>query len=257
MPNQHQTVGPHRNMDGVMLIGKAVDHDAGDTSAGHQHEVIQLLYAISGVMRIDTAKGQWIVPPSRGIWIPQHVWHEVHMVGQVELRTLYIQPDAAIGLPTECCVLAITPLMRELILSVMSFGDSFLPESREGRIARLILDEIVTLQALPMVLPMPQNNPLSGLCDALLRKPDDSRSSEEWAAKLGVDVRTLQRRFVRATGMTFGEWRRQARLVKALERLAAGERIIDVALDSGYSSPSAFTAMFKRQFGIAPNAFFH
>jgi len=156
-------------------------------------------------------------------------------------------------------VLAISPLMRELILAVMSFKDNYLPDSREGRIAQLILDEIVTLPSLPMVLPMPQGNqlsPLNKMCNALLARPDDIRTGDEWAAKFGIDVRTLQRRFVKATGMTFGEWRRQARLVKALERLAAGERVIDVALESGYSSPSAFTAMFKRQFGIAPNAFF-
>jgi AraC-like DNA-binding protein len=108
-----------------------------------------------------------------------------------------------------------------------------------------------------MVLPLPQNHPLESICAALLSQPDDARTSEQWAAKLGVDVRTLQRRFLKATGMTFGEWRRQARLIRALERLASGERIIDVALESGYASPSAFTAMFKRQFGIAPNAFFH
>lgn len=240
-----------------MMLGKAVAHDTGDKSSRHQHDVIQLLYAIRGVMRIHTAKGQWIVPPSRGIWIPPGVWHEVHMLGPVEMRTLYIQPDCAAGLPAECCVLAITPLMRELILTVMNFSGAFLPDSREARIAQLILDEIQTLSALPMVLPIPNDHALCAVCDALLSKPDDTSSSEDWAVKLGVDVRTLQRRFVKATGMTFGEWRRQARLVKALERLAAGERIIDVALDSGYSSPSAFTAMFKRQFGIAPNSFFH
>jgi len=256
MPSSIETVGPNRSMDGVMLVGKAVDHDSGDTSPRHQHAVIQLLYAISGVMRVQTAMGQWIVPTNRGIWIPQGVWHEIYMVGPVEMRTLYIQPDVMPGLPAQCCVLAISPLMRELILAVMSFKDNYLPDSREGRIAHLILDEIVTLPALPMVLPMPQNNPLSKMCSALLARPDDIRTGDEWAAKFGIDVRTLQRRFVKATGMTFGEWRRQARLVKALERLAAGERVIDVALESGYSSPSAFTAMFKRQFGISPNAFF-
>ncbi len=240
-----------------MMIGKAVDHDSGDTSTWHKHEVIQLLYAASGVMRVLTAKGQWIVPPSRGIWIPQGVSHEVHMIGAVEMRTVYIQPDAIPGLPAECCVLTITPLMRELILAVMAVDGGFVEDSRAGRIARLILDEIATLQALPMVLPMPQNHPLEAMCAALLNQPDDISTSEQWAAKLGVDVRTMQRRFLKATGMTFGEWRRQARLANALERLASGARIIDVALESGYASPSAFTAMFKRQFGVAPNAFFN
>lgn len=56
--------------------------------------------------------------------------------------------------------------------------------------------------------------------------------------------------------MTFGQWRQQARLMQALERIALGERIIDVAGALGYDSPSAFASMFKRQFGTTPSQFF-
>lgn len=38
--------------------------------------------------------------------------------------------------------------------------------------------------------------------------------------------------------------------------LAKGQKILDIALDLGYGSPSAFTAMFKKQLGIVPSAFF-
>jgi AraC-like DNA-binding protein len=56
--------------------------------------------------------------------------------------------------------------------------------------------------------------------------------------------------------MTFGQWRQQARLLRALERLAGGEKVVDVALALGYESPSAFATMFKRQFGQTPSQFF-
>ncbi|WP_188248962.1 helix-turn-helix domain-containing protein, partial [Stenotrophomonas maltophilia] len=48
----------------------------------------------------------------------------------------------------------------------------------------------------------------------------------------------------------------QARLLAAMERLAVGDKVIDVALATGYDSPSAFTSMFKRQLGQTPAAFF-
>jgi AraC-like DNA-binding protein len=32
--------------------------------------------------------------------------------------------------------------------------------------------------------------------------------------------------------------------------------VVDVALESGYDSPSAFATMFKRQFGQTPSRFF-
>lgn len=49
--------------------------------------------------------------------------------------------------------------------------------------------------------------------------------------------------------MTFGQWRQQARLLLALERLAVGAKITDMALELGYESPSAFTSVFKKQLG--------
>ena len=40
-----------------------------------------------------------------------------------------------------------------------------------------------------------------------------------------------------------------------LPRLAAGEAVTTVALDLGYDSPAAFSTMFKRLMGIAPNRY--
>jgi AraC-like DNA-binding protein len=56
--------------------------------------------------------------------------------------------------------------------------------------------------------------------------------------------------------MSFGQWRQQARLLRALEQLAGGAKVVDVALNMGYASPSAFATMFKRQFGVVPSDFF-
>lgn len=252
-----ERVGPLRDMAGALLHGKAVDHQPGSATIRHWHEVAQLLYAISGVMRVITPLGQWIVPPNRGIWVPAGVWHEVFMIGLVEVRSIYIRPDAVQDLPSECCVLEITPLMRELILAAISIDyqeQPILPRSQ--MIAQLLLNEVKTLTMLPMQLPMPDDGLLRGICADILANPDENRTTEDWASQAGVDARTLQRRFNKVTGMTMGEWRRQARLLNALERLAQGERVIDVAFDCGYNSPSAFTAMFKRQFGISPSNFF-
>ena len=56
--------------------------------------------------------------------------------------------------------------------------------------------------------------------------------------------------------MTFGQWRQQVRLITALEQLAGGAKVVDVAFNLGYNSPSAFATMFKRQFGASPSAYF-
>ncbi|MEN3165687.1 helix-turn-helix domain-containing protein [Tistrella mobilis] len=45
------------------------------------------------------------------------------------------------------------------------------------------------------------------------------------------------------------------RLLEALPRLASGETVTNVALDLGYDSPSAFTAMFRRILGASPREY--
>jgi AraC-like DNA-binding protein len=82
------------------------------------------------------------------------------------------------------------------------------------------------------------------------------RTLDEWSAAAGASSRTLARLFRKETGMSFGAWRQQARLLDALRRLATGEAVTNVALDLGYASPSAFTSMFRRTLGRAPSRYF-
>jgi AraC-like DNA-binding protein len=120
----------------------------------------------------------------------------------------------------------------------------------------LLLDELQALPVLPLHLPQPNDPRLRRICARLLDHPVDGSTLADWAERLEVDVKTIQRLFARETGMTFGQWRQQARLLRALEKLASGDKIIDIALSLGYESPSAFAAMFRRQFGEPPSAFF-
>ena len=76
------------------------------------------------------------------------------------------------------------------------------------------------------------------------------------ARTAGASTRTLARLFPRETGLGFAHWRQQARLLRALERLAAGEPVTTVALDLGYDGPSAFIAMFRSRLGTTPGRYF-
>jgi len=71
----------------------------------------------------------------------------------------------------------------------------------------------------------------------------------------GMGRRTFTRAFKNETGMGLAIWRQQARLVHALSLLSGGQPITQVAFEVGYDSPSAFTAMFHRAFGVPPSQF--
>jgi AraC-like DNA-binding protein len=70
-----------------------------------------------------------------------------------------------------------------------------------------------------------------------------------------MSTRTLYRRFLKETGITFARWQQQARLLDAIRRLAEGASVTATALDLGYESTSAFSAMFRRSLGQTPRAF--
>ena len=229
---------------------------AGVATGWHAHPKGQLLYATEGVMVVHTDAGTWVVPPNRALWMVTGLRHDVAMASEVLMRTAYIDERAIGGLPRESGVIHVSPLLRELLVAAVQIDPERPPTPREQRLLDLLVDEVRESGQLPLHLPMPQEPRLRAVCEALLARPADGASAADWARHAGVAERTLHRLFASQAGVSFAQWRAQARLLHALRRIALGDKVIDVALDCGYASPSAFAAMFRRHFGVSPTAFF-
>lgn len=182
--------------------------------------------------------------------------HSIRCVGPLKMRSVFVRPDQFPELPDETRAVSISALLSELIKTSVTIAAPMDEDSREARIMRLIVDELTLLPTLPLHLPQPADERIQAICSALQQDPGDGSTLADWSARLRLDAKTIQRLFHKDTGMTFGQWRQQARLLLALERIAVGEKIIDVAGALGYDSPSAFTTMFKKQFGTTPSHFF-
>ncbi len=238
------------------VIVHAQDYPAGWQTDVHWHARSQLAYASAGIMTVETEQGMWVVPPQRAVWIPSGVRHDVTSSGQLAMRSVYIEPDTVSWLPATCCVINITPLLRELIARAAELPQRYALGGQEERIMRLILDEIRVLSIAPLHLPEPSDQRLRRIAAMLKRQPDDRRTLEAWGRTVGASSRTLARLFRRETGMSFQQWQRQVRLLSGLIRLAAGQPVTAVAMEVGYDSPSAFIAMFKRALGTTPSHYF-
>ena len=234
----------------------AIDYEGASLRPWHHHRRGQLLYADSGVMRVGTAAGTWVVAPEQAVWVPPGVEHQVGHSAGIAMRTLYIDPAvAARELPGECCVVAVPALLRQLILRAIDIGLDYAADSAGARLMAVILDELRALKPEPLHLPHPRDARLKKIAEALLADPADGRALTDWAKAAGASERTLARLFVKETGMTVGAWRERLRLTPAVARLAEGEAVTAVAYDLGYQSPSAFIAMFRRSLGDTPGRY--
>lgn len=220
--------------------------------APHHHRRDQLIYAVSGLMRVRTEHEAWIVPPDRAVYVPARTTHSIRMSGAVEMRTLYIEPRAAASLPDRATVMAASDLLRELILALIEEPLLYDKAGRGGAIVSLIVSEIARAPRLPLVIPMPRDARLRRVCAALIDDPSDRRTLEEWSQVAGASARTLDRLFENELQLTFTAWRQRVRFHNALEAIARKEPVERIAADNGYRSASAFSAAFRRLMGHAP-----
>ena len=227
-------------------------HPHGEHIAPHRHSRAQLVHALSGVMTVQSATGSWVVPAGRAVWMPEDIEHRIHIAGDIAMRTLYVAPRARPNLPARCEVIEVSPLLREAIIAATGIGLHYPTAGRDHRVMELILDEIERAPRLGLHVPLPRNAQLLRLCQRMIAEPAEPVTLESLAADMHVSGRTVARLFHREVGMSFGDWRRRMCLLLSLPRLAAGASILEVALEHGYLSPSAFSAMFRRALGVSP-----
>src|SRR5579872_4584664 len=234
----------------------ATNYASGYRIESHRHPWHQFLYAISGAMTVSTGKSSWMIPTGRAVFIPAGCAHAIRMWGTVEMRTLYLSPELTGFAQTECCVVEVAPLLRELILRTVERMGLDSRVAHDSRLIGLLEDEIKTALAeaedSPLVLPLPGDERARGVARSVLEKPLTGDNVDGLAKQHGVARRTLERRFRDETGMSFGMWRQKARLLDSIRLLAEGKSVTDTALDCGYSSVSAFIAAFKGTFGYTP-----
>ncbi|WP_082070068.1 helix-turn-helix transcriptional regulator [Bradyrhizobium sp. LTSP885] len=234
------------------IVGFACDYPSGLATGFHTHPRAQLLYATSGVMRVETPDSNYVVPPTTALFVPANAEHAINMDGPVTMRALFLREDAATHVGSKSKVIAVSGLLREVVVAACAEPVEWSPDGRGQHLAALALDEIAKSSPLPLGLPLPRDPRLRRVISALRSHPGDARSLEEWSEIANASSRTLARVFRAETGLSFRQWRQQARLTEALSALTLGVPPAKAAAIAGFNSVPAFGAAFRELFGITP-----
>ena len=220
----------------------------------HQHRKGQLILALHGAITCEVENALWMVPPQFAVWVPGEVPHSNRATPQAELCFLFIEPGAA-KMPAHCCTLKISPLVRELILTLAQRDENarLMPETQ--RLIQVLFDELPQLPEQQLQLPVSTHPKIRLMVEMMEAEPAQWQTLSQWASRFAMSERNLARLVVKETGLNFRRWRHQLQLILALQMLVRGLNVQQVALSLGYDSTTAFITMFRKGLGQTPGRY--
>jgi AraC-like DNA-binding protein len=221
----------------------------------HRHVKGQILLVQRGALRCVVENGLWIVPPRSAIWIPGNALHAIKATRMLEGFNAFVDPSIGQNLPSTCCALSVSALLREAIARLAHLPAFYEENGPNSNLVAVFLDEVAGAMVEDLHLPMPTDNRLRRMVEMMMASPAERGSLESWGRRVGMSGRTLERLIGRETGMTFGRWRQQLAVVLAVQWLAGGASIQKVASDLGYESVPSFVTMFKKALGTSPGRY--
>jgi AraC-like DNA-binding protein len=222
----------------------------------HSHLRGQLVALTQGVLIVEVGSERWMHPPQRCAWIPPNCKHAARSVGGAAGAMVDLSPEMCRGLPKTPCMFHSSELLFAIVHRMVAWDLRQPFNAAKKHLITTLRDEIRQPDPQPLRLTIPREERLARVADALLDDVGDDRTLDDWAHVAGMSRRTFMRSFSAQAGMSFGRWRQQARLFAALEMLAQGKSVTEVAIAVGYDSVSAFIEMFRMMLGVTPQAYF-
>jgi AraC-like DNA-binding protein len=224
----------------------------------HFHDLLQVEYALSGLVEVEDSSGHYLLPPQQAAWIPAGVVHESTLHTTVRTISVFFEPKLVDDPGDSVRILAVDPLVREMIIGSLRWPidrteSEPITESYFVTLAHLI-SETLEHEA-PLRLPT-CSDPLVTAAMAYTQENLQSVSIDQVARAVGTSARTIRRRFETRAGLSWRSYLLQARILKAMALLAQPERsILQIALDVGFNSLNAFGRAFVSRFGETPSSY--
>jgi AraC-like DNA-binding protein/mannose-6-phosphate isomerase-like protein (cupin superfamily) len=222
----------------------------------HHHDLHQVEFALEGIAHIETADARYLVPSQQAVWIPAGLEHCTTLEGRSVAA--FFHPDMLVDIDGRAHVLAAAPVLREMLAYATRWpiDRSVCDETAERFFEALVLlvhDWID--QEVAMSLPT-STDPVVRAAMEYTQKHLASVTFSDVTRAVAVAERTLRRRFITETGATWQQYLHRSRLMTAALLLTQSRRgVIDVALDVGFDSSSAFSRAFRAWVGESPSQY--
>lgn len=243
--------------DSIFIIHKKQE----ETFPYHFHQKGQFTYIEGGISYLYTRDKAYFLPARHFIWIPPELEHYVlHTSSTLRVTNLYLPSENDLTHPffSKMGIYPVTDLLLEMIL----FSERWQGMVRPGvyayeflRTLKYLLPEIGQ-HPLPIAIPTTQNERLLPIITHLQQHVSKPLHLPEVAHEFGLSARTLSRLFQQEMELSFLQYVKMYRIVRAIEELLQTDKsITEIAYDVGYTSLSTFSNTFLQLVNRRPAEF--
>lgn len=217
----------------------------------------QILFTQSGALATVLDDERALLPARHGCIIPADMIHQLRSdSNDMALRTIYV-PVSEDDPPafTSFSTFPIPKLGQLLIESLEDWSESTdLAKQSMTLLRSLTIDWSSKL--LKIRLPVSEDKRIVSVQNWILDNIGEHLSISDVAGRFGYSERTLIRRFKHELGMSFGHFKKVARITRAVALLSRSDvNINEVMYDVGYASPSSFSQCFKQLMSMTPSEY--
>ena len=182
--------------------------------------------------------------------------HSLRSCGKISGWMMRLDMGKRARLPVEPRILALSPLLKEIVVRMMTWVENPEANAAKRRLVDVLYDEIRSASQMKLYLPVPRDPALKRLATRMAE--DLSAGNTNLAAlarEVGLSQRSLFRNFQKETGLSPGQWRRQMQVLRSLELLAKGWSVTEASFEVGYESTGAFIRAFRQTLGVTPTEY--
>ena len=229
----------------------------------HKHTKAQFAYAEGGYLYIGIGEKVWFLPARHYMWIPAGLEHRIWSPSSsVKMFTIYfdVKKNEA-DFYGRSGIYFVNDLLREMILYTQKWDGHIDKEDHTRYIfamaIKAILPDMDTRNSLmQFTLPVPKDQRLARIESYIRSELAEPVSLGQLAKKFGMSSRTLSRLFMQDLGMSYIQFLKTIRMIKAFELLVEHKHTIrEIAFKLGYSSVPTFSNVFFQGTGIRPTQY--
>ena len=170
------------------------------------------------------------------------------------LTAMSMEEDRLRGLTTGADAYIVKPFNMDILRQTIV---NLIQRTRTLRLKYEHTDQLEGKTA-PKSVKSPDEKLLANIMKAINDHLDDENLTMDLiASEVGLSRVHLNRKMKDLTGQTPHDFIRKVRLKKAAELLASGKmNVSEVTYTCGFSSPTSFSALFKKFYGVSPSQYY-